>query len=83
MKLSAIINYLGWASGIFGALLILGGVIGFFTGNEFLGVRNFFNFFFISTSFLLLGIFLMLGTRCFCCCCCKDDKCCKEDEKEK
>jgi hypothetical protein len=83
MKLNTIINYLGWASGIFGGLLMLGGVIGFFTGNEFIGVRNFFNFFFIANSFIILGIFLLVGTRCFCCCCCKDDECCTEEKKEK
>jgi hypothetical protein len=82
MKCHTIINYLGWASGIFGGLLMLGGVIGFFTGADFLGVRNFFNFFFIANSFIFLGIFLLLGTRCFCCCC-KDEKCCKDEEKAK
>lgn len=83
MKLCTIINYLGWASGIFGALLMLAGVIGFFTGSEFLGVANFFNFFFIAVCFILLGIFFLLGTRCFCCCNCKDDKCCTEEGKAK
>jgi len=67
MKLCTIINYLGWASGIFGALLILAGVIGFFTGAGFLGVANFYNYFFIANSFLLLGIFILVGTRCFYC----------------
>ena len=71
MKLNTIINYLGWASGIFGALLMLCGVIGFLTGTEFLGVRNFYNYFFIANSFIFLGILLVLGTKC-CCCCCKD-----------
>jgi multisubunit Na+/H+ antiporter MnhG subunit len=81
MKLNTIMNYLGWASGIFGALLMLLGVIGFFTGSELLGVKNFYNSFFIANSFLFLGIFLLIGTRC-CCCCCKDDKCCTEGEKK-
>ncbi|MCK9400250.1 MAG: hypothetical protein M0Q51_09720 [Bacteroidales bacterium] len=81
MKIIAIINYLGWASGIFGGLLMLGGVIGFFTGTEFLGVGSFFNFFFIANSFLFLGIFILVGTRCFCCCNCKDDKCCTDEGK--
>jgi hypothetical protein len=80
MKLSTIINYLGWASGIFGGLLMLCGVIGFLTGNEFLGVQNFYNFFFIAVCFILLGIFFLVGTR-SCCCCCKDDKCCTEEGK--
>jgi len=81
MRITTIINYLGWASGIFGALLMLGGVIGFLTGTEFLSVSNFYNFFWIANSFLFLGIFLMLGTRC--CCCCKDEECCKDEKKEK
>lgn len=75
MKITVIINYLGWASGIFGALLMLCGVIGFLTGTAFLGVERWFNFFFIANSFLVLGIFLLLGTRCFCCC--------KDEEKAK
>jgi len=83
MKLSTIVNYLGWASGIFGALLMLGGVIGYFTGTEFIGVRNFYNYFFIANSFLFLGIFILVGTRCFCCCNCKDEKCCNEEDKNK
>jgi hypothetical protein len=68
MKINTIVNYLGWASGIFGALLMLCGVIGFFTGTGFLGVRNFYNYFFIANSFIFLGIFLVVATRCFCCC---------------
>jgi hypothetical protein len=81
MKLCTIVNYMGWASGIFGALLMLAGVIGFFTGTQFLGVKNYYNFFFIAINFLLLGIFCLIGTRC--CCCCKDDKCCTDEEKSK
>lgn len=82
MKLCTIVNYAGWASGIFGALLMVCGIIGFFIGTEFLGVRNFFNFFFIANSFIFLGIFLVIGTRC-CCCCCNGEKCEKEGEKSK
>jgi len=74
MKLSKCINWLGWASGIFGGLLMLGGVIGFLTGNEFLSVRNFYNWFFVANSFILFGIFLVLGTRCCCCCSCEEEK---------
>jgi hypothetical protein len=80
MKISKIVNYLGWASGIFGGILMLCGVIGFLTGAEFLGVKNYFNFFFISMCFILLGIFFLVGTQC-CCCCCKDDKCCNDEGK--
>lgn len=81
MKITTIVHYLGWASGIFGALLMLAGVIGFLIGGEFLGVRNFYNYFFISISFVLLGIFFLIGSHV--CCCCHDDKCCTEDGKEK
>lgn len=73
MKMNKIINYLGWASGIFGALLMLGGVIGFLTGTPILNVRNFYNFFFMANSFLFLGIFLLTGAHL--CHHCKDEKC--------
>jgi hypothetical protein len=80
MKLNTILNYLGWASGIFGALLMLGGVIGYLTDAEFMGVRSFYNFFFVANSFIFLGIFLLIGTKH---CCCNDDKCCTDEGKSK
>ncbi len=73
MKFCKFINYVGWASGIFGGLLMLCGTIGYLTGTGFLSVRNFYNYFFIAIDFLLLGIFILLGTRCFGCHC-KDEK---------
>jgi hypothetical protein len=79
MKLTTLLNYLGWASGIFGGLLILSGTIGFLTGAPFLGVKYFINYFFISPPFLLFGIFLLVGTRTFCHC---DENCCKDEEKK-
>jgi hypothetical protein len=82
MKLTKIVNYLGWASGIFGGLMMLAGVVGFLSGGEFLGVKYYIHFFFFSMPFILLGIFFLVGTR-SCCCCCKDDKCCSEEGKEK
>jgi hypothetical protein len=72
MKIKTILNYLGWAFGLAGGLLLLGGVIGFLTGGPFLGVANFYNYFYFANSFLFFGIFLLVGTRT---CCCKDDKC--------
>jgi hypothetical protein len=69
-----IICYLGWASGLFGGLLMLAGVIGFFVKSEFLGVENFYNWFYIANSFIFLGIFLVVATREFC-------QCTKEGEK--
>jgi hypothetical protein len=57
------INYLGWISGIFGGILILAGVIGFFVGGEFLGVRNFYNWFYIANSFIFFGIFLLIAAK--------------------
>jgi hypothetical protein len=62
MKLNTVINYLGWASGAFAALMMFAGVIGFFIGGEFLGVRYYFNFFFYSMPFMLLGIFLIVAS---------------------
>ncbi len=79
MKLTSIVRYFGWASGIFGALLMLAGTIGYFIGDEFLGVRSFYNYFFIANSFIVLGIFCIVATRT--CCCCKDDSCCNEEKK--
>lgn len=70
--MTTIINYFGWASGIFGALLMLAGVIGFFIGGEFLGVTNFYNYFFIANSFLFLGIFCLIGSHV--CSCCNHEK---------
>jgi len=71
--MTKIICYLGWASGIVGALLMLFGIIGFLIGGEFLGVKYFFNWFFVANTFIFLGIFLVVATR-ECCCCCKDEK---------
>lgn len=71
--MTKILNYLGWASGIFGALLMLGGAIGFLIGGEFLGVSNFYNWFFIANSFLFLGIFLVIVSG-ECCCCAHHEK---------
>ncbi|MBW6461405.1 MAG: hypothetical protein K0B08_12615 [Bacteroidales bacterium] len=81
MKIATIILYLGWVSGVFGAILMLAGVIGFLIGGEFLNVRNFFNYFFIAIPFLLLGIFCLVGTRAFCTCNCNDESCCSDKEK--
>jgi hypothetical protein len=67
-----IISFLGWASGLFGGLLMLAGVIGFFVQGEFLTVRNFYNWFYIANSFLFFGIFLIVATRKFCNCSSKE-----------
>ena len=61
---------------------MLAGVIGFLIGGEFLNVANFFNYFFVSIPFLVLGIFCLVGTRIFCHCNCDDDGCCSDKEKE-
>lgn len=71
MKIKTLVIYAGWACGILGALLMLAGVIGYFTNGEFLSVRNYFNFFFLADSFIILGIFCVLAGRCRCGC--KDD----------
>jgi hypothetical protein len=57
MNISGLLRYLGFAAGLVGALLMLGGVVGFLVEDEFLGVRNFYNWFYIANSFLFLGIF--------------------------
>ncbi len=61
----------GFIAGIIGALLMLGGVIGFLVGGEFLCVKNFYNWFFIANSFLIISILSFLITIA-----------CKEDKKE-
>lgn len=60
MKLHVMFRYLGILSGIFGLLLMIGGVIGYFTGGNFLGVRHHFNWFYIANTFLFLGMFMIL-----------------------
>jgi hypothetical protein len=57
MNFPYILRLLGMGSGFLGLLLIIGGVIGYMVGGEFLGVRNYYNWFYISNSFLFLGIF--------------------------
>lgn len=74
MKISSLVNYLGWASGIFAALLMLCGIIGFLTGTSFLGVRYFINYFYFASDFLLLGIFLLVGAHFIDCNCKKEEK---------
>jgi len=56
MKLHKICKYVGLISGGIGALYIISGIIGFFTG-EFLQVRNFSWFFWAANTFILFGIF--------------------------
>ncbi|HNQ82693.1 MAG TPA: hypothetical protein PLW31_08070 [Bacteroidales bacterium] len=84
MKLYDVISYLGYLSGIFGGLMMLAGVIGFLTGTEFLGVKYYYNYFFYANSFLLFGVFIILGTRQFCHCHCHthDDACQHEDHQK-
>lgn len=55
MKIERICKYTGLASLTVTGLLILGGIIGFFTG-EFLNVKNFSTFFWFANSFALFGI---------------------------
>ncbi|MBU2652193.1 MAG: hypothetical protein KKA81_14790 [Bacteroidetes bacterium] len=51
-----IAKLISWMAGTAGGLLLLGGVIAFFAGGEFLGVKNHFNWFFVANSFFLLAI---------------------------
>ena len=66
MNLKKIVYWIGWISGIFGAVLMLGGVIGYFIHGEFLHVRNYYNWFYIANSFLFLGIFCIVVSRLGC-----------------
>lgn len=59
MKFHDIFKYIGLAAGILAILLMIGGVISFFSG-EFLGVLRFANFFWFAQPLLLLGIFGMV-----------------------
>jgi hypothetical protein len=59
MKLHIICKYAGLISGAIGALYIISGIIGFFTG-EFLNVRNFSWFFWAANTFVMFGIFCMV-----------------------
>jgi hypothetical protein len=59
MKLHTICKYVGLAAGALALLLMIGGVISFYSG-EFMGVRRFSNFFWFAQPLLLLGIFGMV-----------------------
>ena len=59
MKLHLICKYLGLTLGAFSGLLILAGVIGFFTG-PLLGVANYWNYFWFAIPLLLFAMFCML-----------------------
>jgi len=58
--MSDLFKYGGLLAGILGTLLILAGIIGYFTGG-FLNVRNFTWFFWAANSFIMLGIFGLVG----------------------
>jgi hypothetical protein len=59
MKLGQICKYTGYISGGIGALLMLGGIIGFFAG-PFLSVAKYWNFFWGAQFFFVAAIFFML-----------------------
>lgn len=65
MKLSILYKYAGMAVGSLGVLFIFLGIIGFLIGGKFLGVQNFYNWFYFGNSFLFVGIFcLVLKSTC-------------------
>jgi hypothetical protein len=76
MKLHMFCKYVGLAAGVLGGLLILLGMIGFFTG-ELLSVQDYRNFFWLSQPvYAVAGNFRMV-TYVACnnhCACCKEDK---------
>lgn len=55
MKIDQICKYMGLASLVGTALLLVGGLISFYTG-EFLNVKRFSNFFWFANTFALFGI---------------------------
>ena len=61
MKLPDLFRTIGVISGTVGLVLMILGIIGFLVGDEFLTVRNFYNWFWVANSFLFLGIFLILA----------------------
>lgn len=71
MNISVILKFKGLASGLIGGILMFLGVVGFFVGDEFLGVRNFYNWFYVANSFIFFGIFCFVMRLN-----------CKKDEKE-
>lgn len=56
MKLNLFFKYSGLISGIFGALLIILGIIGFFAGTVF-SVQRYWSYLWASIPFLMYGIF--------------------------
>jgi len=59
MKLGQICRYIGLITGAIGGLLMLGGIIGFFTG-PFLSVAKYWNFFWGSQFFFMAAIYCMV-----------------------
>ncbi|MCD4735025.1 MAG: hypothetical protein K8R53_03190 [Bacteroidales bacterium] len=59
MKLHLLCKYLGLITGGFAGLLLIAGIIGYFSG-EFLNVTRFTNFFWFANSFLFFAIFCMV-----------------------
>ena len=59
MKLHLGFKFIGMIVGVFGAIMILLGIVGFFAG-EIFTVQKYSNFLWYSIPFLLLGIFGMV-----------------------
>ena len=55
MKLDLLLKYLGFVFGLIAFLLILGGVISFYSG-EFMHVRRFATFFYFANAMGIFGI---------------------------
>ncbi len=54
--MTGIAKLVSWIAGTVGGILIFAGIIGFFIDGNFLGVANYFNWFYFANSFLLLAI---------------------------
>jgi len=59
--MKSLFKFAGLISGVFGAVLIILGIIGFFAG-EILNVQNYYNFFWLANAFVMLGIFGLLAS---------------------
>jgi putative Mn2+ efflux pump MntP len=59
MKVHLFFKFAGMIAGVFGAIMIVLGIVGFFAGTVF-SVQHYSNFLWFSIPFLLFGIFGML-----------------------
>ena len=61
MIFTRIVQCLGWFGALTGLIMIFLGGLSFLLDTEILNVRNYYNWFYIATSFFLLGMTCFLG----------------------